>query len=121
MGRNQIQALATVRGTECQLLGDHAPHRNSDDVRTVPSKVVEDPNRVIGHRRNRPKERPAIALTDAEMVVVAAAVVALELVDLRPPNRPGHTEPHDEEHRRTLRTEDLIRQPRPRLCKVLGH
>jgi hypothetical protein len=30
------------------------------------------------------------------MVVVAAAMVRLQLVHLRPPNRTPHAEPHDE-------------------------
>ena len=63
---DQGQALATVRGTKRELLGDHAAHRDTDDVGPVPPKVVQDPYRVVGHRGDRAKERPAVALPDAQ-------------------------------------------------------
>jgi hypothetical protein len=90
-------------------------------MRSIPREIIQDPNRIVGHRRNRPEERPAIALPNAEVVVVTATVVVLELVYLRPPNRTRHPEPHDEENRRPLLTEHLIRQARPCPRKVLIH
>ena len=74
----------------------------------LPRQVVQDPNRVVGHRGDRPEEWPAIAVANAQMIVVATSVVALQLVDLGSPNRAGHPEPHDEEDRRPLRAEDLV-------------
>jgi hypothetical protein len=55
------------------------------------------------------------------MVVVAATVVTLEVVDLRPPDSAWHPEPHDEEDRRTLLAEHLIRQARRCLGEMLIH
>jgi len=119
--RDQRQTLATVCGTKGELLRDHAPHRHAHDVGPIPTKVVEDPDRVVGHRRNRSEERSALAIADAQVIVVATPMISLQFVDLRPPNRTGHPEPHDEEDGRPLRAEDLVRQPRARRCKVLAH
>jgi hypothetical protein len=102
-------------------LGDHAAHRNADDVGPVPREVVQDPNRIVGHGGDRSKKWPAIAVTDAQMVVVAATMIFLELVHLRSPDSARHPEPHHEEDLRALLAEELVGQARRRLRKMLTH
>jgi hypothetical protein len=119
--RDQGQAPAPVRKTEPELLGDHATHRNADDVRSVPREVVQNPNRILGHCRDRSKKWPAVAVTDPQMIVVAATMIALELVHLRSPDSARHPEAHDEEDRRALLAEELVRQARRRLGKMRTH
>ena len=80
-------------------------------------QIVHDPNRIIRHRRNGSKKRPTIALADAEVIVVAAAMVHSKLIDLRTPNGAPHAKPHDEKDGRPLLAEGPIGQPRPRLRK----
>lgn len=110
--RDQGEALAAVGRAERELLSDHAPHRNADHVRSVPREVIQDPNGIVGHAWHGPEERSAIAVTDPQMIVEAAAVVMLKSVDLRPPDRPGHPKPHDEEDGRPLAAEGLVAETR---------
>ena len=117
MRGDQGEAPATVRRAKRDLLSDHASHRNADDVGPIPPKVVHDPNRIIRHRGNGSKKRPTIALTDAQVIVMAAAMIRSELVHLRPPNRAPHAKPHDEEDRRPLLPKGPVSQPGPGLRK----
>ena len=77
VSRDQRETLATVGRTKRDLLRDHASHRHTDDVRPIPTKIVHDPDRIFGHRRNGSKKRPTVAVADAQMVVVAATMVRL--------------------------------------------
>lgn len=121
MRGNQSQSPAAVCGTEGELLSDHAAHRNADDVSAIPGKIIQNANGIIGHRRDGTEKWPAITLTDAEVVEVAAPVVPLQLVDLRRPNATRHPEAHDEEHRGPVLAEELVRETWSRLCPLRAH
>jgi hypothetical protein len=90
-------------------------------VSAIPPEVVQDAHRVVSHGRDGPKKRPAVTLTHTQVVVVAAAMILLEFIDLRPPNRTGHPKAHDEKDWSALFPKDPVRQARPRLRKMLLH
>jgi hypothetical protein len=114
MRSDQGEGSAAVLGSERELLSDHASHGHSDDVRALPSKLVQDAHGILGHGGDRAKKRTPIAVTDAEVIVMTATVIATEIVHLRRPYGPRHTEPHDEQNRRTFGPEGAKRERRGR-------
>ena len=121
MRGDQRQSLAAVCRTERKLLSDHPSHRNADHVGPVPGKIIQDPNRVIGHCGNGAKKGTAVAIPDTQVVVVTTPVVPLEIVDLRPPHGPGHPKTHDEQDGRPLLAKGLVGKRGRRRCTPGAH
>jgi len=112
--RHQRQAAAAAGKTKRKLLSDHPTHRNAYDVSPIPGELIQKPHGITRHPRDGAQKRASITVADTKVIEVAAAVVPLQVVDLRTPDRARHPEAHDEEHGGALLAEQLIRETRRR-------
>jgi len=91
-------ALGMVDG---ELLRDHAAHRDADHVRTRDPERVEETDRVLRHRGDRPGRRRRRAAPGAAIVERDHPVARRECLPLRRPRLETRAEARDQQERRT--------------------
>ena len=84
------------------MLADHATQGDAHQVEAIESGGVGHPQHIAGEVSHGEGTRTGVGVADAAMIEGDHSVLAHQGFDLRTPDHPAHSEPHDEEHRRAV-------------------